>query len=85
MNDRNIMNISLTGQVLDEPGVLALMTAELTRQRVEAERLWQVLKGAEADKAPYQEAYDQALVEWNEAQRLAESLAACLKAKEDRP
>ena len=67
--------------VLTEPAVLALMRAEEARLRVEAERLWQKLKSIEEERKPLQDAYEAALQEWNEAQRLADSLAAVIKSK----
>ncbi len=72
-----------TPNPLDEPAVLALMAEELTKVRVEAERLWRVVKSAEEAMAPYKETYEAAVHEWSKVQRLAESIAAVIESKKE--
>ncbi len=72
-----------TNQIQSEY-ILTLLANEHAKARVEAEKLWQKLKIAEEAMKPYKDAYDLALAEWHTAKGLADSLAACLKAREGR-
>ena len=73
---------TLNNAILTEPAVLALMRQEHARLELETEELWQKLKSAEEAMAPYKLEYEKVLNEWADMQRLTQSLAAILKAKE---
>jgi hypothetical protein len=71
-----------TPQILTEPAVLALLRQEHTRLSAKTEELWQKLKVAKEEMAPYKLAHDKILNEWLDVHRLTESLAIIIKAKE---
>jgi len=68
--------------VLNESAVIELMRQEHARASAKAEELWQRLKTIEEAMAPQKAAYNAALGEWSDANRLADALGALLKAKE---
>jgi len=68
--------------VLNESAVIELMRQEHTRASAEAEELWERLKTIEEAMAPQKAAYEAALHEWSDANRMAAALGALLKAKE---
>lgn len=68
--------------VLNEPAVIALMSTEQKHLTAKAEELWTRLMAAEEAMKPYKDAYDEVLREWSEAHRLANSIAAVLKANQ---